>query len=316
MKKIKYSLILIFVLGLFVYLPSVNASTKCSSRGKDTCTTENGGKDDDGNTCGFAGQSSSCTITSYACQDGKKHCKCYKAATCPAKDDYGNKCHELTASDECETQSEYEARVKPKNITPCAERLVNTCVTENGGKDKDGNTCYYTGGSCQVKKYACEEGIMHCKCYDSNTCPSYDDYGNKCHAYPTAGCVTETEYQADQTRYDDGTYDNYEENSDVTCGNGLTFNKSIANITHYMVLLFQIIAPSLLIVLGMIDLFKGFASGKDDVIKKSQGTFIKRLIVAVTMFLVITIVRFVIGFFDDQTIMDCFNCFVNGAKSC
>ena len=89
-------------------------------------------------------------------------------------------------------------------------------------------------------------------------------------------------------------YDNYESSGDVVCGKGWTFNRSIANVTYFMVLLFQIIAPVMLVILGMIDLVKGITSGKEDDMKKGQATFFKRLIIALLLFFVITIVRMIV----------------------
>ena len=83
-----------------------------------------------------------------------------------------------------------------------------------------------------------------------------------------------------------------------------------------MVLLFQIIAPVMLVILGMIDLVKGITSGKEDDMKKGQATFFKRLIIALLLFFVITIVRMVLNIMSTDSIIDCFDCFVNGAKSC
>ena len=129
-------------------------------------------------------------------------------------------------------------------------------------------------------------------------------------------CTTQDGYCSGKTAVDSDGYENYEVNSDVTCGNGLTFNKSIANVVYYFVLAFQIFGPVALIIWGMIDLFKGVVSNKDDKIKEGQATFVKRLITALIMFLVITIVRFLINILSTDTILDCFNCFVNGARSC
>lgn len=201
---------------------------------------------------------------------------------------------------------------KNTDYKTCGQRSKKTCV---GSYDVNGDTCKYNGSACVVDNYKCG-AKKHCTCYDASSCPSYDHYGNECVDLPRTGTCIVKPSKTDVDDEDDETYNNYEEKGDVTCGNGLTFNRSIANITHFMVILFQIVGPVMLVVLGMIDLFKGFTSGKDDVIKKAEATFIKRLVVAALMFLVITIARFVIGFFSDATIMDCFNCFVNGAKSC
>lgn len=195
----------------------------------------------------------------------------------------------------------------------CGQRSKETCVS--AGEDVNGDTCKYTGGSCVVDKHNCK-ALKHCTCYSATSCPSYDDYGNECYDLPQTGTCIVKPTKTSVTDEEDESYNNYEEKGDVTCGNGLTFNRSIANITHYMVLLFQIIAPSMVVIFGMIDMFKAFSSGKDDQMKKSWSTFAKRLIVAVLMFLIITIVRVVISFFSGPNILDCFNCFVNGASSC
>lgn len=51
--------------------------------------------------------------------------------------------------------------------------------------------------------------------------------------------------------------------------------------------------PIILIIFGMLDLGKAVMAGKEDEMKKAQSTLIKRLIYAVAIFLVVTIVMFV-----------------------
>ncbi len=48
--------------------------------------------------------------------------------------------------------------------------------------------------------------------------------------------------------------------------------------------------PIILIVMGCIDFIKAIIAGKDDKIKKSQSTFVKRIIAAVLVFCVPTII--------------------------
>lgn len=116
------------------------------------------------------------------------------------------------------------------------------------------------------------------------------------------------------TEYDES-YDNYDD-SDVTCGNGLTFNKSIVNTAYYFILVFQIATPILLIVIGMIDLFKAVVAQKDDAMKKAQSVFLKKLLLAVLLFFVIAIAKLIVSIFGDTTIINCFDCFMNGASKC
>jgi len=53
--------------------------------------------------------------------------------------------------------------------------------------------------------------------------------------------------------------------------------------------------PILLIVFGMLDLGKAVMAGKEDEMKKAQGTLIKRFVYAVAVFLVVTLVQLVMG---------------------
>lgn len=69
--------------------------------------------------------------------------------------------------------------------------------------------------------------------------------------------------------------------------------------------LIQIGIPILLIVLGTIDLGKAVIASKEDEIKNAQKMLVKRLIYAVAVFLVVTIVSLVFGLFsstDNQEI--------------
>ena len=77
----------------------------------------------------------------------------------------------------------------------------------------------------------------------------------------------------------------------------------------------QIVVPILLIVWGMLDLGKAVMAQKEDEIKKGQGLFIKRLIAAILVFLVVFIVQIAVRFIasdDKQSIMSCVQCFING----
>ena len=58
--------------------------------------------------------------------------------------------------------------------------------------------------------------------------------------------------------------------------------------------------PIILIVMGTIDLAKAVLSSKEDEMKKAQGALVKRLIYAVAVFLVVTIVTVVMGMVADS----------------
>ena len=102
-------------------------------------------------------------------------------------------------------------------------------------------------------------------------------------------------------------------------GTGVMFDKKIPNTVHNIILVIQIAVPVLLVIFGMIDLVKAVTSGKEDDIKKAQGTFIKRLIAGALVFFIIVIVELLVSFAGDSdnknSIMGCAKCFINGASS-
>ena len=57
------------------------------------------------------------------------------------------------------------------------------------------------------------------------------------------------------------------------------------------------IAPALVIILSMLDFIKAIASQSDDEMKKAQGKFVKRLIVAALLFLLPFIINFMLKTF-------------------
>ena len=63
--------------------------------------------------------------------------------------------------------------------------------------------------------------------------------------------------------------------------------------------IFQWGIPIILIVLGTIDLGKAVIASKEEEIKRAQQMFIKRLIYAVAVFFVVTIVSLVFGLFSE-----------------
>lgn len=103
-----------------------------------------------------------------------------------------------------------------------------------------------------------------------------------------------------------------------SCGTGdLKFDGLIPMITSTIVLIIQIGVPVLLIIFGMFDLGKAVVAQKEDEIKKGQALFFKRLIAAILVFFVVTIVKLVVGFAADRAdAVDCIDCFVRGGDNC
>lgn len=70
--------------------------------------------------------------------------------------------------------------------------------------------------------------------------------------------------------------------------------KWLANIVKWV----KYIAPVLVIILGILDFIKAFASGNDDEMKKVKVRFVKRLIAAALLFIVPFIIEFVLDVFN------------------
>ena len=75
----------------------------------------------------------------------------------------------------------------------------------------------------------------------------------------------------------------------------------IAFVVALIIRVIQVGVPILLIIWGMLDLGKAVMAQKEEEIKKGQNTFIKRLIAAILVFFVITIVRLVVSLFADSS---------------
>lgn len=100
-------------------------------------------------------------------------------------------------------------------------------------------------------------------------------------------------------------------------GSDVYIDKHLAQITKYVILILQIVAPIILVIMGMIDLMKGITSQKEDEIKKGQHLLIKRLIQAIIIFFVFAIVKFLVSVVsqNSSSVIDCVNCFIDGKDS-
>ena len=79
---------------------------------------------------------------------------------------------------------------------------------------------------------------------------------------------------------------------------------SVWKVLGYLVLIIKIVIPLLLIIFGMIDLGKAVIASKDDAIKSSVSSLVKRFIAAIAIFFVPTLVSAVfnmIGITADDT---------------
>lgn len=98
----------------------------------------------------------------------------------------------------------------------------------------------------------------------------------------------------------------------------VVIDAKIPNTVHTIIVVIKVVVPVLLVIFGMLDLFKGLTAQKEDEIKKGQQIFIKRLISAAIIFFVVSIVQLLISFIsggDEPGIMECASCFINGTES-
>lgn len=149
---------------------------------------------------------------------------------------------------------------------------------------KDGTDNDYKGGSCAeyTEPTACENN-QYFACIWNET-----EYGNYCNT--------------DTLLY-------------VSCGGAFDIPHQVPELISFLVNLLKIATPIILIVVSIITLFKALASSKEDEIKKAQSSLIKKIIAAVMVFFVISIVQFVIMKVADSTdqggLDSCLSCFLN-----
>lgn len=105
----------------------------------------------------------------------------------------------------------------------------------------------------------------------------------------------------------------------LTLTNFCAETASIWKIVGWLVLIIKIVIPLLLIVFGMIDLGKAVIASKDDAIKSSVSSLVKRFIAAVAIFFVPTLVSAVFNMIgvttDNNDYNTCVQCVTN-VSSC
>lgn len=89
----------------------------------------------------------------------------------------------------------------------------------------------------------------------------------------------------------------------------------ISTFVHNIIILIKIAVPLALILFGMLDFGKGVIAQKEDEIKKGQNAFIKRLLAAAVVFLMISVTQLVMNIIDKESsgeIANCANLIING----
>lgn len=148
---------------------------------------------------------------------------------------------------------------------------------------------------------------------------------NEFHQRPVSGAKEGTAgyYSCTQNPYfsclwietDTGGYCNVDKLQYVTCGDATDIPKEAPNIIGFLVNLLKIATPIILIVISIITLLKALVASKEDELKKAQKSLITKIIAAVLIFFVTSIVQFVVLKVADSTevngISDCLSCFLN-----
>lgn len=104
------------------------------------------------------------------------------------------------------------------------------------------------------------------------------------------------------------------ETYDLVCGTGgtLVVDDILPKTVTAVIRLIQIGVPILLIIFGMLDLGKAVMAQKEDEIKKGQATFLKRVVAALLVFLVVSIVLLalsIVSSSDNRS--NCIKCFIS-----
>lgn len=81
--------------------------------------------------------------------------------------------------------------------------------------------------------------------------------------------------------------------ADVVCGT-ITIPGTVVGLIRTGIFIIQVVVPILLILWGMLDFAKGIIGQDEDKIKAGQKKFIQRLIAAIIVFLIVTVVQLVI----------------------
>ncbi|MDY4996682.1 MAG: hypothetical protein SO108_03140 [Bacilli bacterium] len=81
--------------------------------------------------------------------------------------------------------------------------------------------------------------------------------------------------------------------------------EDVVGIIKHVVDIIKILIPIGLIVYGLLDLGKAVIAGKEDEMKKAQGTLVKRCIYAAAVFLVVNLVVFITGIVGAESWQQC-----------
>lgn len=118
-----------------------------------------------------------------------------------------------------------------------------------------------------------------------------------------------------------GTYCNTDKLIYVRCGDAFDIPYQAPKIMSFIVNILKIAAPIILIIVSIIALLKAVSASNEDEIKKAQKGLIRKIIAAVLVFFVISIVQYVVlvvadtdtskGASEADNLSNCLSCFLN-----
>lgn len=132
---------------------------------------------------------------------------------------------------------------------------------------------------------------------DSNSCRVVDKEKSKCSGYYNQIGTGTTGYKS------------------FTCGSIEKVPVALKTLIPNIVTIIKVFVPILLIILGMVDFLKAVMAQDDKAMNESKSKFLRRLIAAVAVFLVITIVQsafLIINTDDTNSMAGCIDCLING----
>lgn len=150
----------------------------------------------------------------------------------------------------------------------------------------------------------------------SNNTPVEEDTPSSCLAFQEKDCTTNKYFSCLWIEKGEYKYCSSNNLLYVACGDIKDIPEQVPRIMSFIINLFKIVVPILLVLVSIINILKALASSKEDEIKKAQSTLIKKIIAAVMAFLVVSIVQFVINKVADSdeekgNIASCLDCFLN-----
>lgn len=102
--------------------------------------------------------------------------------------------------------------------------------------------------------------------------------------------------------------------TDKIC-NGRDSLAPVFGILGYIFIGIKIVVPIALIIFGMMDMAKAVMGGDDKKIKEAQKSLVTKIIAAVVVFLVVTIVTFIMSIIGFTKWEECFDCVQNPTES-